>query len=61
MLWDYDLIACAATLDVSRARRFYQDVLGLDFVEDTPFTLIFDVNGSEFKRLRSGNPLHTPF
>jgi catechol 2,3-dioxygenase-like lactoylglutathione lyase family enzyme len=46
---DYDLIACAGTLDVSRARRFYQDVLRLEFVEDTLFALIFDANGTTLR------------
>jgi catechol 2,3-dioxygenase-like lactoylglutathione lyase family enzyme len=36
-------------LDVSRARRFYQDVLRLEFVEDTPFALIFDTNGTTLR------------
>jgi catechol 2,3-dioxygenase-like lactoylglutathione lyase family enzyme len=49
VLRDYDLIAFVATLDASRARRFYEGVLGLDFVEDTPFALIFDANGTTLR------------
>jgi catechol 2,3-dioxygenase-like lactoylglutathione lyase family enzyme len=49
VLRDYGLIAFVATLDASRARRFYEGVLGLDFVEDTPFALIFDANGTTLR------------
>ena len=49
MLRDYDLIAFVATLDASRAGRFYEDVLGLDLVEDTAFALIFDANGTSLR------------
>jgi catechol 2,3-dioxygenase-like lactoylglutathione lyase family enzyme len=49
VLRDYDLIAFVATLDASRARCFYEDVLGLDLVEDTAFALIFDANGTSLR------------
>jgi catechol 2,3-dioxygenase-like lactoylglutathione lyase family enzyme len=35
-----------ATADAGRARRFYQDVLGLEFVADDPFALVFRVGPS---------------
>ncbi len=49
MLRDYNLIAFVATLDASRARHFYEDVLGLFLVEDTPFALVFDAKGTPLR------------
>ncbi len=46
MLADGEIIAFLETSDPERARRFYSDVLGLTFVADTPFALIFDLNGT---------------
>jgi catechol 2,3-dioxygenase-like lactoylglutathione lyase family enzyme len=56
VLRDYDLIACAATLDASRARRFYQDVLGLDFVEDTPFRAHFRCQRKRIQKVAEWKP-----
>ena len=46
MLARNEVIAFLETSDPERARRFYADVLGLTFVADTPFALIFDLNGT---------------
>ncbi len=46
MLARNEVIAFLETSDPERARRFYSDVLGLTFVADTPFALIFDLNGT---------------
>jgi catechol 2,3-dioxygenase-like lactoylglutathione lyase family enzyme len=35
-----------ATADAVRARDFYETTLGLTFVEDGPFALVFDLNGT---------------
>jgi catechol 2,3-dioxygenase-like lactoylglutathione lyase family enzyme len=35
-----------ATADAARARRFYQDVVGLEFVADEPVALVFRVGKS---------------
>ena len=45
MLGDADLVAFVATADAERARDFYERVLGLRFVEDGPFALVFDAGG----------------
>lgn len=39
-------MAFVATTNAATARRFYAEVLGLQLVEDTPFALVFDVNGT---------------
>ena len=40
MLADFDPIGFVHTNDVARARRFYVEVLGLEFVEDSPFAVV---------------------
>ena len=40
------LIACA---DDAAALLFYRDVLELTFVADSPFALVFDVDGTELR------------
>jgi len=38
-------MAFVATARPADSRKFYQDVLGLRFVADEPYALVFDVNG----------------
>ena len=45
MLGDAELVAFVATADAERARDFYERVLGLRFVEDGPFAVLFDAGG----------------
>jgi catechol 2,3-dioxygenase-like lactoylglutathione lyase family enzyme len=44
--------AFVPTTDPGRARRFYQDVLGLDFVADEGFALVFDLAGTMLRVTR---------
>ncbi len=46
MLNDSTLICFAATCDAEASLAFYRDVLGLRLVEDGPFALVFDANGT---------------
>jgi catechol 2,3-dioxygenase-like lactoylglutathione lyase family enzyme len=46
MLTESDLIAFVSTTDLARARIFYADVLGLRFVEESPYACVFDANGT---------------
>lgn len=46
MLRGCTLICFAATRDAGRALAFYRDVLGLRFVEEGPFALVLDANGT---------------
>ena len=44
------LVAFVPTAAPSRARAFYEDVLGLRLVEDAkPFALVFDANGTTLR------------
>src|SRR5262245_60566274 len=49
MLSTARLMAFVATTNAATARRFYVDVLGLQLIEDTPFALVFDVNGTSLR------------
>jgi catechol 2,3-dioxygenase-like lactoylglutathione lyase family enzyme len=50
--------AMLATADAARARRFYEETLGLTFVADDTFALVFDANGTPFRiaRVREVQP-----
>ena len=49
MLGTDDLVAFVHVTDVTRARAFYDGVLGLTLTEDTPFALVFDANGTTLR------------
>ena len=46
MLQAGDVIAFAASADLSRARAFYEQVLGLRMTEQNDFACVFDANGT---------------
>jgi catechol 2,3-dioxygenase-like lactoylglutathione lyase family enzyme len=46
MLVASDVIAFAATTDLTRARAFYEGVLGLPLVEENPYACVFDTHGT---------------
>ncbi|HUQ90164.1 MAG TPA: VOC family protein [Bryobacteraceae bacterium] len=45
MLGSYDLVAFVLTSDPARAKRFYGDTLGLKFVGQDDYAVVFDANG----------------
>jgi catechol 2,3-dioxygenase-like lactoylglutathione lyase family enzyme len=45
MLGDADLIAFVPTRDPQKARQFYEQTLGLEFVSEDPFALVFNAHG----------------
>ncbi len=45
MLGSMDIIAFVPTRSREKARRFYEKALGLAFVSDDQFALVFDANG----------------
>ena len=53
------LVAFIPTRDAARARAFYETTLGLRFVHDDTFALIFDSNGTMIRIARI--PEFTPF
>ena|SRR5436190_15378557 len=49
MLKSTSLVAFVATAQAEAARHFYESVLGLSLVEDSPFALVFDSNGTTLR------------
>jgi catechol 2,3-dioxygenase-like lactoylglutathione lyase family enzyme len=45
MLGNADLIAFVPTRDPQKSRRFYEQTLGLEFVSEDPFALVFSAHG----------------
>ena len=45
MLKDSKIIALVPVTDAARAKAFYSDKLGLKFVSQDPFAIVFDANG----------------
>jgi len=45
MLGSTDIVAFVAITDGEKTRAFYEGVLGLRFVKDDGFALVFDANG----------------
>jgi len=45
MLGSADLIAFVPTRDPAKARTFYEETIGLKFVSEDPFAVVFDANG----------------
>jgi len=46
MLASGDIVAFVPTKDSEKARAFYEGVLGLRFISDDGFALVFDANGT---------------
>jgi catechol 2,3-dioxygenase-like lactoylglutathione lyase family enzyme len=46
VLGDSSVMTFVATSKPAEARAFYEGVLGLTFVEDSPFALVFDLQGT---------------
>ncbi len=50
-----------ATSRPKEARAFYEDVLGLTFVEDSPFALVFDLHGTMLRIQKVGHIVATTY
>ena len=55
------LVAFLPTRDAERARAFYESRLGLTFLNDDSFALIFNANGTMLRIVRAGNFTPAPF
>jgi catechol 2,3-dioxygenase-like lactoylglutathione lyase family enzyme len=49
MLVHDDLIAFLASTLPDRASKFYREALGLPLIEETPYALVFDANGTTLR------------
>ncbi len=59
MLTHSPLIAFIPTKDTTRARRFYEKILGLRFISDDSFAIVMDANGTMVRIVRVED--FTPF
>lgn len=58
MLANSSMVGFIPTLDGTRSRYFYETQLGLTFVSDDSFALVFNANGTMIRIVRVGN--YTP-
>lgn len=49
MLGSADLIAFVPTRDPAKAREFYEKTLGLEFISEDPFALVFNARGTTLR------------
>lgn len=61
MLTSQKLMAFVATRDPARAKEFYGGTLGLKFVSDDGFALVFDANGTTLRIATVGELNPAPF
>jgi catechol 2,3-dioxygenase-like lactoylglutathione lyase family enzyme len=61
MLRDAPPIAFVATADADRARAFYEGTLGLTFVADEAFALVFDLAGTMVRVVKVDSVTPQPF
>ena len=54
MLQKNDIVAFVPTNDAQKSKAFYKDVLGLKFVSDDGFALVFNANGTMIRIARAG-------
>jgi len=60
VLSDADLVAFIPTTNPKKARAFYADTLGLRFVSDDKFALVFDSNGVTIRIANVTGASYTP-
>jgi predicted enzyme related to lactoylglutathione lyase len=61
MLGSNKIVAFVCTTDSNRARGFYEQILGLKFVSEDQFALVFDANGTMLRMSKFPNLKPAPF
>jgi catechol 2,3-dioxygenase-like lactoylglutathione lyase family enzyme len=61
MLANSTLVAFSATTDATRARAFYEGMLGLQFVSEDDFAIVYDVNGMSLRIQKVAHIQPQPF
>ena len=61
MLRDQPIQAFIATTDAERSRAFYEQTLGLEFVDDDGFALTFDCHGTTLRMPRVQQAVVAPY
>ena len=61
MLEKNAIIAFIPTQNAEKAKAFYQEALGLTFISDDGFALVFNANGTMIRIARAGDFARQPF
>ncbi len=61
MFGSCDVIVFAATAAPDRAKEFYQNVLGLRFLADEEYALVFDANGTMLRLQKVQQVTNVPY
>ena len=61
MLSNCKLIAFLPTEDFSRAKKFYQETLGLTLLSEDPFALVFDARGQMLRIAKVKERVAVPY
>jgi catechol 2,3-dioxygenase-like lactoylglutathione lyase family enzyme len=61
MLANLEPMGFIPTIDADRARKFYVDTLGLEFLSDDPFALVVRANGIDLRIVRMGSFSPAPY
>ena len=61
MLGDADLVAFVATRDLTVAKEFYEQVLGLRAIDESEFAVVYDANGTRLRVARVDQVTIAPY
>lgn len=61
MLANAKIRSFVATADAAAAREFYEHVLGLEFVSDEPYALVFNSNGTTLRIQKVSEVVVAPY
>ena len=61
MLGNANMGSFVATANPDRARDFYENILGLEFVSDMPFALVFNANGTTLRVQKVNEVVVAPY
>lgn len=61
MLANAKIGSFVATADAAAAREFYEHVLGLEFVSDEPYALVFNSNGTTLRIQKVSEVVVAPY
>ncbi|MEO8041431.1 MAG: VOC family protein [Acidobacteriota bacterium] len=61
MLANAKIGSFVATADPARAREFYENVLGLEFVSEEPYALVFNSNGTTLRIQKVSQVVVAPY
>lgn len=61
MLANAKIGSFVATADAAKAREFYEKTLGLEFISDEPYALVFNANGTTLRIQKVNEVVVAPY